>query len=467
MPPKKTKDLLKNSGSSIGNRNPKMDDPRAESLDPSVAIGDPDCPLCSGLGFVGTDVPLGHPEFGKMRVCSCRMGEVTAQQQVALSETGNLGSVRSLTFDSFKVRGRVGTLRQQADILEQAFNTSRHFAGSLQGWLLLMGPVGSGKTHLAAAVANQAVNMGVNTLFLTVPDLLDWLRFAYQSNESSFEKRFEEIRNVPLLVMDDFGTQNATPWAQEKLFQVLNYRYLNKLATVITSNYHLNDFEARLRSRLRDPELVTRVDINAPDYRNPTDDMGHHELSCLNLHSRMIFDSFEPRKGEGILKDDQKSLQDALEKAKAFAANPQGWMVFFGPYGCGKTHLAAAIGNHQTSEGYPPLMVVVPDLLDHLRATFGPSAGTTLDRRFEEIRTSRLLILDDLGTQSATPWAKEKLYQLFNYRYIAELPTVITTANLPTEIDPRLFARMSDSRLCQLVYMSAPPYTGSKQARQR
>jgi len=85
-----------------------------------------------------------------------------------------------------------------------------------------------------------------------------------------------------------------------------------------------------------------------------------------------------------------------------------------------------------------------------------------LDRRFEEIRKAHLLILDDLGTQSATPWAREKLYQLFNYRYSAELPTVITTASMPEEIDQRLYSRMMDERLCTIVPITAPSYRGGK-----
>ena len=57
-----------------------------------------------------------------------------------------------------------------------------------------------------------------------------------------------------LLVLDDFGTQNATGWAQEKLFQIVNYRYINKLSTVVTTNLALDEIEARIRSRLADPE---------------------------------------------------------------------------------------------------------------------------------------------------------------------------------------------------------------------
>ncbi len=425
------------------------------------SLGDPNCPICHGLGFVSTDVPLDDPRFGKLEICSCRIKEVTAMRRDQLFQLSNLGALKNLTFENFKPRGRIGLGALQADSLEQAYNSAMNFAGTLRGWLLLLGKYGCGKTHLAAAIANQAVSMGVSTLFLTVPDLLDWLRFSYsEGSEDSFEQRFEEIRNIPLLIMDDFGTQNATSWAQEKLFQILNYRYINQLATVITSNNSLSSFEGRIRSRLMDPELVTRVEILAPDYRNPTDDIGHPELSTLSLHSKQTFGTFSLRRNEDIDPSDLASLKEAFEAAQAFAQNPQGWLVFLGPYGCGKTHLAAAIGNYQAGLGFPPLMVVVPDLLDHLRAAYAPSSPVSIDQRFEEIRRSRLLILDDLGTQSATPWAREKLYQLFNYRYNAELPTVITTASMPGEIDPRLRSRMADTRLCRMVFMSAPSFTG-------
>jgi len=426
-----------------------------------IGFGDPNCPICHGLGFVGYDVPRDDPRFGKLEICSCRLKEISALRRDQLFELSNLGALKDKTFETFKPRGRIGLGVVQADSLEQAYNSAKNFATTLKGWLLLLGRYGSGKTHLAAAIANQAVSMGVSTLFLTVPDLLDWLRFSYSDEaETSFEQRFDEIRNIPLLIMDDFGTQSASSWAQEKLFQILNYRYINQLATVITSNNPMSSFEGRIRSRLMDPELVTRVEILAPDYRNPTDDIGHPELSTLSLHSRQTFGTFSLRRNENIDPKDKASLKDAFEVAQAYAQKPEGWLVFLGPYGCGKTHLAAAIGNYQASLGFPPLMVVVPDLLDHLRAAYAPNSTISLDQRFEEIRNTRLLILDDLGTQSATPWAKEKLYQLFNYRYDAELPTVITSAGPKAEIDPKLFSRMSDTRLSHIVYISAPSYTG-------
>ena len=136
--------------------------------------------------------------------------------------------------------------------------------------------------------------------------------------------------------------------------------------------------------------------------------------------------------------------------------------MFSGDYASGKTHLAAAIANELAQKGEPPLFVMVPDLLDHLRATFSPSSATTFDRRFEEIRTTQLLILDDLGTQSMTPWVREKLYQLFGYRANAELPTVITIlADSLDSLDPRLASRLRDEHLCRIVSVTVPPFRGT------
>ncbi len=422
--------------------------------------GDPNCPICGGIGYLRRDLPIDHPDFGKIFPCPCRLEEVNQFARRRLYSLSSLKALRKLRFDNFEKRGHIGLGKLQADSLENAYNQAFNFAEQRQGWLLFLGRYGCGKTHLSAAIANHAIEKGTSALFLTVPDLLDWLRYAYGNPEISFEERFEEIRETDLLILDDFGTQNATPWAQEKIYQIINHRYINQLPTVITSNFHFNDFEGRIRSRLQDPNLVTIVKILAPDYRNPADDIGHPELSTLAHHSRQTFGNFSLRQNESLPAADLKDLKKAFEAAHKFAENPQGWLLLTGPYGSGKTHLAAAIGNYQAGTGFPPLMVSVPDLLDHLRAAFSPSSAVSLDRRFEEIRTARLLILDDLGTQSATPWAREKLYQLFNHRYIAELPTIITTSNNPDEIDPRLYSRMQDERICKVIVIPVPAYRG-------
>jgi DNA replication protein DnaC len=109
--------------------------------------------------------------------------------------------------------------------------------------------------------------------------------------------------------------------------------------------------------------------------------------------------------------------------------------------------------------------VTVPDLLDHLRATFSPQSSISYDKLFEQVRKAPLLILDDLGTESATAWAREKLYQLFDYRYNARLATVVTTAQRIDELDPRIRSRLQDQRRCQIYPITAPSYRGQAHAR--
>lgn len=432
----------------------------SDSSAPRDLPGDPDCEICGGVGYVRRDVPVGHPDFGKLQVCICRQGDLNRGRRERLYALSNLDQLRHLTFENFEPRGRIGIGPAQANSLEQAYNHARQFAEHPQGWLLLQGRYGCGKTHLAAAIANFVVDLGVPTLFLTVPDLLDQLRFAYNAEGVTFEERFEEIRRVRLLVLDDFGTQNATPWAQEKLFQILNFRYINRLPTVVTTNLSLNEIEGRIRSRLTDPELVTRMVITAPDYRQPMDTSGQPELSALPLLGDKTFGNFSLRRDEKLPKEDLKRLEKAFKGAQQFAENPTGWLILVGGYGSGKTHLAAAVGNYRLGLGAPALLVMVPDLMDHLRATFNPQSPVRYDRLFDEVRTAPLLILDDLGSQAMTPWVKEKLYQIFNYRYNATLPTVITTAASLDELDPRIRSRLEDRRLCRLYALTVPPYRG-------
>ncbi len=373
----------------------------------------------------------------------------------------NLDAFRNMTFESFNTEGLVGEHDGQTNSLTMALNTAQYFAQHLDGWLLLMGSFGVGKTHLAASIANFTVSLNVPTLFLTVSDLLDWLRYSFSGQDQSFEERFEEIRNVRLLVMDDLGTQNTTPWAEEKLYQILNHRYVNRLPTVITTNQALDEIEGRIQSRLRDPELVRSINIEARDHRNPSENSARRPLSSLEYYRDQTFGNFSMREPENLSPAEHNSLEMAFRAARTFAENPRGWVVFTGPYGCGKTHLAAAIANYCAGvAGRPPLFEVVSDLLDHLRSTFAPNSLITYDEVFEQVRSAHLLILDDLGMQSASPWAREKLYQILNHRSVVDLPTVITTADPIEKLDGRISSRMLDSRKCQIYAITAPAFRG-------
>jgi DNA replication protein DnaC len=355
----------------------------------------------------------------------------------------------------------VGLTKEKRRNLRTVYEVTRAFAKAPRGWLVLLGGYGCGKTHLAAAIANQQVVRGQPALFVVVPDLLDHLRASYSPNSpTTYDKRFNQVRNARLLILDDLGTQSSTEWAQEKLFQIFNYRYNTRLPTVVTSNQDLEAVDVRIRSRLADPDLVQICTILAPDFRRSGADQVGFELSSLSLHSDQTFDSFSLRQKE-LSAEQVASLQQAFTFARNFAENPEDWVLLTGKYGCGKTHLAAAIANERVRQGHPALFVVVPDLLDHLRATYAPSSPVSYDKRLDEIRRASLLILDDLGTQSATPWAQEKLYQIINHRYNSRLATVITATD-DANVDERLKSRLFDRGRCTMLRINATSYRGTE-----
>jgi len=419
------------------------------------------CPICGGTQWISLDVPVGHPDFGKLFPCSCQQTDRQRASAAAMRASRDLVHLTRLTFETFRPEGRALNVDQQRS-LEVAYESAREYANEPRGWLLILGGYGVGKTHLAAAIANACLGRGLPVMFLNAPDLLDYLRAAFSPTvEETYDRRFEDLLDTPLLILDDLGTQNATAWAEEKLFQILNHRHIARLPTVITTNLALDDLDPRLGSRLADMDLVRKLPINAPDYRRSDFEQGQSSLSSLIHHHDQTFGTFDLRRA-GLSADERRSLGDAVAIAHEYAENPQNWLVFFGTPGCGKTHLAAAIANRCVEQGYPTLFVVVPDLLDHLRATFSPESKVSYDQRFEEVRTSPLLILDDLGTESATPWAREKLYQIVNYRYAARLPTVITTALKTDEFDPRIRSRILDEAHCTLISINAPSYRGGR-----
>jgi len=423
------------------------------------------CPLCQGLGYLRADLPLGHPDFGQLFPCRCKLAEIERQRLERLRAQSQMAHFAHLTFDSFRPEGH-GLSPGKAGSLREAFEAALQFAEAPQGWLVFLGVYGCGKTHLAAAIANRLLERGHAVLFVVVPDLLDYLRGSFApGSPGSYDQRFEEVRDAPVLILDDLGTQSSTPWALEKLFQIFNYRYNARLPTVITSNQKLEEIDLRIRSRMVDPSLGRVLAIRAHDFRGGAMDQDQSELSSLSLMQDMTFDSFDLRE-DTLPAEERANLRGAFELCRGYAEEPEGWLVLTGGYGCGKTHLAAAIANERVSRGHPALLVVVPDLLDHLRATFSPTSLARFDRRFEEVKNAPLLVLDDLGTESASPWAQEKLFQLFNFRYIARLPTVVTTSKEIDDVDPRLRTRMLDLARCHVFAIIAPSYRGSPQRRE-
>ena len=421
---------------------------------PAAGIGDPDCPICHGYGYYVKDVPVGHPEFGRAVLCKCALPQMQTRRKRQMNALGSMELLERMTFEAFHPEG-VGLTPERRKTIRAAYDAATRFAEAPRGWLLLSGGYGVGKTHLAAAIGNEVIRTGGEALFILAPDLLDHLRSTYApTSAETYDELFDRLKNTPLLILDDLGAESATAWAQEKLFQLFNHRYLRRLPTVITSNRPLSSLDARIRSRLMDVDLVEHHRILASDYRGGGYIDHLVELSELDLHDYQTFENFMiPDSGREELR---RNLANARNAAWDFAEKRRGWLTFIGKSGVGKTHLAAAIANHVRREQPEVLFISMPRLMDFLRATMSPGADISLMVRFEQIKEAPLLVLDDLNPRMSSVWSAEKLFQLIDYRYLTRKPTVFTITTADKDLKelqnsaPRILTRLGDETFSQI-----------------
>jgi DNA replication protein DnaC len=410
------------------------------------------CPVCKGAKFVHPLLPSGKPDYSQVIPCRCTQQESDEERKAHLQRYSNLGSLTRLTFDNLQPLGKSENPANQ-ELFSRACQAARDFADEPDGWLVLTGPSGCGKTHLAAAIANQCIEKNRPAFYITTPDLLDHLRSSFNPNsEIPYDEFFEQVRNTPVLILDDLGAQSGTPWAKEKLEQLISHRYSNQLPTVIVSILPVDELEERIRTRLiaSNPYQLCAFDEKLPAL------LTYGWAPQFKLQKKMTFDNFKMR--NNLTPEQSENLEEALLRASAYAETPIGWLVFQGDNGCGKTHLAAAIVNYRYQNKQPALFIVVPDFLDHLRSTFSPESKISYDQLFEKVKNAPLLVLDDFGKQTTTPWAQEKLYQVINYRYNAQLPTVVTTNCSTDELDSPILSRFIDINISEIFYIKAPQY---------
>jgi DNA replication protein DnaC len=127
-------------------------------------------------------------------------------------------------------------------------------------FLSLLGPKGTGKTHIAIAVGWSWIACGKGVLYYQVEDLLDALRSGYSTWQRGDPEGYSMIlhfaQNVGLLILDDFGAQDEKVWATSKLDQIVNSRYIHRKPLIVTTNMALDTLPERIADRLSEGSLV-------------------------------------------------------------------------------------------------------------------------------------------------------------------------------------------------------------------
>ena len=163
---------------------------------------------------------------------------------------------RNRTFDTFRVE----------EINAHAFHIAKGYAdnfkalqsdpqGQEKNGLLINGPKGTGKTHLAAAIANQLMDSGVPVVFATMIDLLAKIKASFERHgaQASEDDIMRLYKTADLLIIDDIGKEQPTEWALAKIYQIINARYEDYKPMIITSNYTADELVRRMTPASGDP----------------------------------------------------------------------------------------------------------------------------------------------------------------------------------------------------------------------
>lgn len=173
-----------------------------------------------------------------------------APSPIRIAELRGLPETKwDVTFESFDL--------QIAPRMRYASEAARMIAlGMWKAWcLVLSGPWGTGKTHLAYAAANLRRANGLAYRFITAPELMAQLKNSIDEKRSNLDAYGPEewVKTYggakALLIIDDYGSQQDTEWANAQLFTILNQRYDAKLLTLITTNLGARDLDPRVASR--------------------------------------------------------------------------------------------------------------------------------------------------------------------------------------------------------------------------
>ncbi len=275
----------------------------------------PDCPHCQGSGWkvverttegaqpLAADKPgasIGEPKMVWAVPCDCTTGDRTER---ALSRARVPERYRHCDFENYETDNEIENAPReqlaswnrslaQAKLIVERF--AQEFPVGSEHGLLLIGPCGVGKTHLAVSALKEIVLRGHTGLFYDYRELLKQIQDSYNAESQATEMGvLEPVLKAEVLVLDDVGSSKPSMWALETVGHVLNTRYNEKRVTLLTTNFLDSDSTTnspsagsprvagmrppiledsltervgkRIRSRLY--EMCRTIEITAPDYR--------------------------------------------------------------------------------------------------------------------------------------------------------------------------------------------------------
>lgn len=194
----------------------------------------PGADKCNSKGWTPTLDELGRLSYRKCKRAAKHWEIFQDNNRVQGAKIPEL--YKTMTFSSYRMGYNKTAVEYARQIAE----------GTEKRGMFLSGGPGTGKTHIAVAVLQHRLTTKNEAgRFYTTPELMRELRLT-MNNDKDNAQLLDTLLKIPLLVLDDLGAEKMSDWVAEQLFILINGRYIDQKQTIITSNYNLEELEARM-----------------------------------------------------------------------------------------------------------------------------------------------------------------------------------------------------------------------------
>lgn len=201
-----------------------------------------DCAMCKDVGWIGYD---GEDGYFYGRECEC--GLIKRKKESGRLAFANIPErYKSLNMSAFDVKW----YGKDQPIAENAKKIAMQYIGNYfnlepgRGLYLFSKTKGTGKTRMAAIIANELLKKNVEVKFATSGEILEEIKRTWnRETDYSESALMSDLTRADVLIIDDFGVEKAKDWRNEKFYNIINNRYVSLRPTIYTSNYNLTDLE--------------------------------------------------------------------------------------------------------------------------------------------------------------------------------------------------------------------------------